>query len=228
MFFLANPVKLDDSLTNETPNFSYLFRFLEEGLADPWNYELEFFFILVVGIFSIPVNFMLILFYAKKVRDYKKGCHLNPKKFPSANSFYTYLIEMSVFDTLLVIYLILDTTFRFLSKKKKTEYESVYDISNFTCKFFIYVVRISSAMSNLLLALLSINRCMLLSRFKKYRLCFNTKYLTLFVFCICTIANVFRLERLRLNLKEKQEEIPMKMKFFVIICFLLLTVMPCI
>jgi hypothetical protein len=87
----------------------------------------------------------------------------------------------------------------YVSSMDKSPYESVYDVSNFTCKFFIYVVRISSAMSNYLVCLLAINRSMLTSRrLQEYRVCFNTKYLTLFVFCVCTIANVFRLEQLRL------------------------------
>jgi hypothetical protein len=81
----------------------------------------------------------------------------------------------------------------------KSPYEFVYDVSNFTFKFFIYVERISSAMSNYLVCLLAINRFMLTSRrLQEYPVCFNTKYLTLFVFCVCTISNVFRLEQLRL------------------------------
>ena len=147
------------------------------------------------------------------MRIYKKLRRLNLNQARIANSFYTYILEMSSFETMLVIYLILDASFKLAANMEKTVYESVYDVSNFTCKFFIYVVRISSAMSNYLVCLLLVNRYMLLLGTSKvnnhpdqgYRICLNTKYLTLFLFCICTIANVFRLERLELNLRVKRE-----------------------
>ncbi len=171
----------------------------DDELTKPWNYKLEFTFIILIGALSIPANLLLFLFYVKKMHNYKRlYAHAQNQKH-IVNSFYTYLIEMATFDTFLVVYLILDVSFKFLSSMDKSPYESVYDVSNFTCKFFIYVVRISSAMSNYLVCLLAINRSMLTSRrLQEYRVCFNTKYLTLFVFCVCTIANVFRLEQLRL------------------------------
>lgn len=197
-------------IASSTPLISYKFR--NKQLTNKWNYHLEFFFIIVIGIFAIPSNLFLILFYIKKARIYKKLRNLNLNQARIANSFYTYILEMSSFDTMLVIYLILDASFKLAASMEKTVYESVYDVSNFTCKFFIYVVRISSAMSNYLVCLLLVNRYMLLLGTKVndhsdqgYRICLNTKYLTLFLFCICTIANVFRLERLELNLRIKRD-----------------------
>lgn len=200
-----NSLPYNKTLFNKSLDLGY-------ELPDKWNDTLEFVLILVITIFSIPANFYLIAFYVRKVREYKQRRAHNPNEARLTNSFYTYIIEISSFDTTLVVYLILDASFKLLSNMGKSQYESVYDISNFTCKFFIYVVRISSAMSNYLVCLLSFNRCMLLTGYQKdkdgiqgYRVCFNTKYLTLFVFCICTIANVFRLESLRLNNRMNKE-----------------------
>lgn len=199
---------------DNTPTSDFLFNLtmdntlmnLFEGeLTKPWNYKLEFILLLIICIFSIPANLFVLLFSIWKVRRYKHLFDLNPNKTHIANSFYTYLIEISSFDTTLLVYLILDTSFKFLTNMGYSQYESVYDISNFTCKFFIYVVRISSAMSNYLVCLLALNRCMLtLTSLQEVRICFNTKYLTLFLFCVFTIANVFRLEQLSLYSRNKQ------------------------
>lgn len=177
----------------------------EELMENTWDYMTEVIFILMLAFLTIPANIALFLFYTQKVRRYKKLKHLNARYARIANSFHTYLIEICMFDTIIVIYLILNTWFQFLHYLKKSQFESVFDISNFACKFFIYILRISGAMSNYLVFLLSLNRCFLiLFRYKpmqlsSHRLCLNTKYLTLFLFCICTIANVFRLELLNIN-----------------------------
>ncbi len=177
------------------------------NVIDKWNYKLEFILIILIGIFSLPANLFLIIFYNEKARQYKQCRQQFPSKTRIVNSFHTYLRILTSFDTILVIYLMLDTTLMLLSKLGKTEYESVYDLSSFACKFFIYVVRISSGMSNYLICFLSINQCLILKG--NYRICFNTKYLSLFVLCICIISNVFRLERLGLNQKNQLETTPL-------------------
>lgn len=178
---------------------------IEELENNTWDYMTELVFILLIAALTIPANSFLFYFYMRKIRRYKQIKHLNAGYVRVANSFHTYMVEICSFDTTIVFYLILNTLFQFLYHLKKSKYESVYDVSNFACKFFIYILRISGAMSNYLVFLLSLNRCFLiLFPFKtvevnSYRLCLNTKYLTLFLFCICTIANVFRLELLNLN-----------------------------
>ena len=173
----------------------------------------ELVFIIVVAVLAIP-NIFLLMFYSKKVTRYKQLRHLNARYARIANSFHTYMIEICCFDTVIVSYLVINTVLQTLHAKELSEYESVYDISNFACKFFIYIVRISAAMSNYLVFLLSLNRCFLvIFRYKpmqlsSHRLCFNTKYLTLFLFCICTIANVFRLELLNISNINNNETIP--------------------
>lgn len=179
----------------------------EELMDNSWDYMTELILIVLLAILTVPSNIFLFLFYCKKVKDYKKLKNLSFTRYASiTNSFHTYLIEMCAFDTIIVAYLVLNTTFQFLFYLKKSHYESVFDISNFTCKFFIYILRISGAMSNYLVFLLSLNRGLLIffkyeepHHFDSHRLCLNTKYLTLFLFCICTIANVFRLELLNIN-----------------------------
>jgi hypothetical protein len=67
-------------------------------------------------------------------------------------------------------------------------------------------------MINYLVVFLSFNRCMLIlvkydqRHVEDNRICINTKYLTLFLFCMCTIANVFRLELLNLNLSTSHDQ----------------------
>jgi hypothetical protein len=203
--FDFNQTKLSLSLFFDLHNLTTHQQHLPFNIIDKWNYKLEFILIVLIGIFSLPANLFLIVFYNEKARKYKQRRQQNPNKARIANSFYTYLRILASFDTILVIYLILDTTLMLLSKLGKTEYESVYDLSSFACKFFIYVVRISSGMSNCLTCFLSINQCLILKG--NYRICFNTKYLSLFVFCICIISNVFRLERLRLNPNSQLETV---------------------
>jgi hypothetical protein len=199
---------------------------------DIYHDETELIFFLVLGILSIPANLFLFIFYCKKVRLYKTGAlfiqsdqikggrqdtnvktyHLNTRYARIANSFHTYMIEICCFDTLVVVILVINSIFKFLYSYGKSEYESVYDISNFACKFFVYILRISAAMSNYLVFFLALNRCFLIifkykpMQMSSHRLCFNTKYLTLFLFCICTIANVFRLEMLNIHNQFSDDE----------------------
>ena len=136
----------------------------DELQDNTWNYMAELILILLLAILSIPANIFLFLFYTKKIYQYKK-CQtpqLNIRYRSITNSFHTYMIEICLFDTIVVGYLVLNTFFHFLYYFKKTKYESVFDISNFTCKFFIYILRISGAMSNYLVLLLSLNRSMLI------------------------------------------------------------------
>lgn len=178
---------------------------IEELNHNTWDHMTELIFIVLITLLTIPANSFLFFFYMRKIRRYKKIKHLNVGYVRVANSFHTYMIEICLFDTVIVFYLILNTLFQFLYNLKMSRYESVYDVSNFACKFFIYILRISGAMSNFLVFLLSLNRCFLILfpfqqvETNSHRLCLNTKYLTLFLFCICTIANVFRLELLNLN-----------------------------
>lgn len=130
----------------------------EELLENTWDYMTELVFIPFLAILSIPANIFLFTFYAKKVRFYKRLKHFNKRYASVANSFHSYMIEISAFDIVIVFYLILNSTFHLLYFLKKSQYESVYDISNFACKFFIYILRISGAMSNYLVFLLSLNR----------------------------------------------------------------------
>jgi hypothetical protein len=177
----------------------------QELMENRWDFLTEFAFIFILTLLTLPANAFLFFFYLKKVKKYKRLKCSQPDYSSAANSFHTYMIEMCLFDTIIVIYLILDVFIHLLYNFNLTDYESVFDISNFACKFFIYIIRISGAMSNYLVFLLSLNRCLLVFyKYKpvqqdQYRICLNTKYLTLFLFCLCTIANVFRLETLNLN-----------------------------
>jgi hypothetical protein len=177
----------------------------QELMENRWDFVTEFTFIFILTLLTLPANVFLFFFYLKKIKKYKNLKTSQPDYSSAANSFHTYMIEMCLFDTIIVIYLILDVSVHLLYNLNMTDYESVFDISNFACKFFIYIIRISGAMSNYLVFLLSLNRCLLVFyKYKpvqqdQYRICLNTKYLTLFLFCLCTIANVFRLETLNLN-----------------------------
>jgi hypothetical protein len=183
---------------------------IEELEENTWDYMTELIFILALAFLSIPANLFLFIFYKRKEKLYKKSKKMieDSNCARIENSFNTYIIEICWFDSIIVSYLVINTTFQVLYHFRKVEYESVFDISNFTCKFFIYILRISGAMSNYLVFLLSLNRGFLIYFNKTHksmrlaespRICLNTKYLTLFLFCICTIANVFRLELLNLN-----------------------------
>jgi hypothetical protein len=137
----------------------------DELMENTWNYMAECVFILLLAILTVPANAFLFFLYTKKIYRYKKFQTPKINRVRSSsiqNSFNTYMIEICLFDTLIVVYLVSNTLFQFFFYLKKTQYESVFDISNFACKFFIYILRISGAMSNYLVLLLALNRCMLL------------------------------------------------------------------
>jgi hypothetical protein len=179
-----------------------MYKEIVNATLEKWT-EIKFIFIL--ALLAIPANTFLFVFYVRKVIRYKRLRHFNIRYARIANSFHTYMLEMCLFDSLILLHLVVNSGYQFAFFIKKSQYESVFDVSNFACKFFIYILRISGAMNNYLVFLLSVNRCFLVvfkykpMQMNSHRLCFNTKYLTLFLFCICTIANVFRLELLKLS-----------------------------
>nr|QVK45708.1 G protein-coupled receptor [Proales similis] len=185
---------------------------IQQELNDnSWDYMTELVVIALIGALTFPANVFMLTFYARKgIRNRRQKRSLAARESPVSNSFNAYMIEICSFDTIIVAYLIVNTLFSFMYYLKKSRYESVFDVSNFTCKFFIYVLRISGAMSNYLVVLLSLDRCLLLiwrhepDPDASFRVCFNSKYLSIFLLCICTIANVFRLELLNLNQKPPQ------------------------
>lgn len=142
-------------LQQTTPDTAMIAQELSES---QWDYVTEIVFILFLAVLSIPANIFLFTFFTRKIRRYKKMKHFNLRYASIANSFHAYVVEICFFDTINVIYLILNSTFHLLYLLKKTQYESVFDISNFACKFFIYILRISGAMSNYLVFLVSLNR----------------------------------------------------------------------
>jgi hypothetical protein len=192
---------------NETSTFSSLIEDIDSELDEnAWNYKAELVFTCIIFLLALPANIYIILFSLKKVNYYKRLKNLTQARI--TKSFHTFLIEIYLFDTIIIIFLILNTIFKVLHYFEKTSYDSLYDISNFACKFFTFTVRISGAMSNYLVFFLALTRCMLFyqrKRIKYNKICFNTKYLSIYLFCACTIANVFRLELLNIN-----NEIPNK------------------
>jgi len=193
---------LNYAVVNLVSNISFL-DIDSELNESTWNYKAELVIILMIAIIGLPANLFLILFSLKKIAYYRPLRH-HLMQARIANSFHIYLIEMCFFDTVIIIYLIINAIFKVLHYFEKTPYESLYDISNFACKIFTFTVRISSAMSNYLVFFLSLTRhilfyCKNQKHYEKQRLCFNTKYLSIYLFCLCTIANVFRLEILNVN-----------------------------
>jgi hypothetical protein len=173
---------------------------LDELNENSWNYKAELVFTCVIVLLALPTNIYIILFSLKKVNYYKNLKNLTQARI--TKSFHTFLIEIYLFDTIIIIFLIINTIFKVLHYFEKTSYDSLYDISNFACKFFTFTVRISGAMSNYLVFFLALTRCTLFYQKKKiayHKICFNTKYLSIYLFCACTIANVFRLELLNIN-----------------------------
>jgi hypothetical protein len=190
---------MDNNNNNNNSTFTITLKHHESAL----DYRTELLIVCALSIFAIPANVFLIILYVKKLIKSKE---ISTKRgHQLANSFFTYMIEMCAFDTAIIVYFVLDNIIHGLHRLHKTQYSSISEISNFTCKFFIYLLRISSAMSNFLSFFLLLNRSMLVlfkyktSQIYPHRLCLNTKYLSVFVFCTCTIANVFRLELLNLN-----------------------------
>jgi hypothetical protein len=169
-----------------------------DNFINSWDYSSEKWILFVLSALGLPANIFLIIYFTCKIKSYKRlnknDCIRRLGYIYTANCYNTYFIEICICDTIISLYLLMDTLLQVLNENNLIIYSSLLDISHFTCKFFIYILRISSSMSCWLTFLLSFNRCMLLFRIRTNTLCINTKYLTLFLFCACTISNVFRLE----------------------------------
>ncbi len=143
----------------------------------------------VQSLLSIPANIVLITFCAKRVHLYK--VHNVKSRFVS-NCFFTYLLEITAFDTAILLDLFTNTMLHVIVDNRTSL--SMLNGEVFAYKAFVYVLHVSTAMCSWLTFLFAFNRSMLLKHVRIDRLCINTKYQTLFLFCACTIANVLRLE----------------------------------
>ena len=102
-------------------------------------------FIFLFSVFSIPANFILLGFFANKIKSYKRFNNKFEPKLKhvyAANCFNTYFIEICSFDTVICLHLIIDGVFQHLNESGFTDFESIFDVSQFTCKFFIYSLHI--------------------------------------------------------------------------------------
>ncbi|CAF4270778.1 unnamed protein product, partial [Didymodactylos carnosus] len=122
---------------------------------------------------------------------------------PKSRTFENFLIEITCFDTMVLIYHLINNIIRYKTSLSTTTMESMtglINISTFCCKLMTYVIRISMLMSHWLIVLLLLNRLLLVySKFQYALAIVNAKYAVLGMLFLFSLFNVPTIESMSFN-----------------------------
>ncbi|CAF1308403.1 unnamed protein product [Rotaria magnacalcarata] len=135
-------------------------------------------------------------------------------KIRSTGSFERFLFEVVFIDTLLIIYHFVDNLLSYIHKDRSNGQHYLIHLSDFCCKFFTYIAKMSVLLTTWLLLFLILNQLTLtMEHNNHHRSCWsrglyyvNAKYSTVFLIFIFSIYNIYPIEVLIYQKKEEQED----------------------
>jgi hypothetical protein len=114
-------------------------------------------------------------------------------------SFELYLIEISIFDILMLLYWFSDELVDILHAHTLIQLDTLINLSDFCCKFFLYINRVNGLMCMWLTFAITFIRCIVISKPLSVRYTFQLNkiksnvvlFFALLVVCLCANLNVF-------------------------------------
>ena len=171
------------------------------------NYML---FSICSALLGIPSNTLLLVIllriglYTRR----QSALTLMPKK--STGSFERFLFEIVFIETLLIIYDFVDNMLSYIHKDRTAGRHYLIHISDFCCKFFTYIAKMSIPLTTWLLLFLIINQLILtMDHQNNHQPSFwnrslhyvNAKYSTVFLVFIFSVVNIYPIEVIRYQKK---------------------------
>ena len=129
-------------------------------------------------------------------------------------SFERFLFEVVIIDTLLIIYHFVDNFLSYIQGDRSAGQHYLIHVSDFCCKFFTYIAKMSVLLTTWLLLLLIINQVILsLEYTTNRRSCWNrglyyinAKYSTVLLVFIFSVTNIYPIEVLKYQKKDDLQD----------------------
>lgn len=208
------------NLTNET-DAAFLAYFDTKfrsyiALSSANDYGHYIFFATCSALLGLPSN-TLLLVILMRIGLYTRrqsALTLMPKK--STGSFERFLFEIVLIDTLMIIYDFVDNILSYIEGDRTAGRHYLIHVSDFCCKFFTYVPKMSVPLLTWLLLFLIINQLILTMDYQNNQRAFwnrglhyvNAKYSTVFLVFIFSVVSIYPIEVIKYQRKEDLQDYP--------------------
>ncbi|CAF0916733.1 unnamed protein product [Rotaria sordida] len=170
------------------------------------------------ALLGLPSN-ILLLVILMRIGSFSRRqsvlARLSFMKIKSTGSFERFLFEVVFIDTLLIIYHFVDNFLSYIHEDRSTGQHYLIHVSDFCCKFFTYIAKMSVLLTTWLLLFLIINQLILTMEHNNqhHRSCWNrglyyvnAKYSTVFLVFIFSVYNIYPIEVLKYKKKEDLQD----------------------
>ena len=205
---------IDTNKSLDLSNFNITYDYIK---LHHMHYHKYVFFAVCSALLGLPSNILLLVILIRNRLDNRRQNlfkHLSHMKTNTTGSFERFLFEVVLIDTLLIIYHFVDNFLSYIHDDRSTGQHYLIHISDFCCKFFTYIAKMSILLTTWLLLLLIINQFMLTMKYNHsknnyHHSCWNgdlyyvnAKYSTVFLVFIFSIYNIYPIEVLKYKKKE--------------------------
>lgn len=191
-------------MSNESNDLLY-------GRLKELHYSQYLFFAVFSALFGLPSNILLLVILMRIGLFSRRQSGLLYQTSKPTGSFERFLFEVVFIDSLLVIYHFVDNFLSYIHDDRSTGQHYLIHVSDFCCKFFTYIAKISVLLTTWLLLFLVINRLILTMDYNHNNRSFwnrglyyvNAKYSTVFLIFIFSVFNIYPIEVLKYQKKEE-------------------------
>lgn len=187
------------------------------------HYHKYVFFAVCSALLGLPSNILLLVILMRiGICDRRQFAlsRLPFIKVKSTGSFERFLFEVVFIDTLLIIYHFVDNFLSYIHEDRSTGQHYLIHVSDFCCKFFTYIAKMSVLLTTWLLLFLIVNQLILTMENNNdnedtnhHRSCWNrglyyvnAKYSTVFLIFIFSVYNIYPIEVLKYQKKEEFQD----------------------
>jgi hypothetical protein len=184
------------------------------GRLKELHYRQYLFFAVFSALFGLPSNILLLVILMRIGLFSRRQSGLQYLTSKPTGSFERFLFEVVFIDTLLIIYHFVDNFLSYIHDDRSTGQHYLIHVSDFCCKFFTYIAKISVLLITWLLLFLVINRLILTMDYNHNNRSFwnrglyyvNAKYSTVFLIFIFSVFNIYPIEVLKYQKKDEVQD----------------------
>jgi len=174
-------------------------------------YDKYIIFAVCSALVGLPSNILLLVILMRTGLFIRRHSSLTLTLKPATGSFERFLFEVVFIDTLLIIYDFVDNFLSYIHQDRSAGRHYLIHISDFCCKFFTYIAKMSIPLTTWLLLFLIINQLILTmennnnhhhrSFWNRGLYYVNAKYSTVFLIFIFSVYNIYPIEVLKYQKK---------------------------
>ena len=181
---------------------------------DEFHYNKYVFFAVCSALLGLPSNILLLVILIRIGLFSRRQSGLLSFGAHSTGSFERFLFEVVFIDTMLVIYHFVDNFLSYIHEDRSAGQHYLIHVSDFCCKFFTYIAKMSVLLTTWLLLFLIINQLILTIDHNNNKHAFwnrglyyvNAKYSTVFLVFFFSVYNIYPIEVLKYQKKEDLQD----------------------